>query len=134
MSHRASLVVSAVVLKAVTGWIARHRRRPGFRPAQRAGTVHTEVALLLRWLRHRLDLRTLAIAGLSIATAYRYLHEALDVIAAHAPALDDVLEDAHASGLPFRVGEPGQQSGHGCHGRHGLHHGRGRRAWGWQQW
>ena len=48
MSHRASLDVSASVLKAVTGWIARHRRRPGSRPAQRVGTVHTQVALALR--------------------------------------------------------------------------------------
>ncbi len=102
MSHRASLDVSAPVLKAVTGWVARHRRRPGSRPAQRAGTVHTQVVLVLRWLRHRLDLRTLAgEAGLSIATAYRYLHEALDVIAAQAPALDDVLNRAHAAGLSF---------------------------------
>src|SRR3954469_8407227 len=66
VSHRASLDVSASVWKAVTGWIARHRRRPGSRPAQRAGTVHAQVTLVLRWLRHRLDLRTLAIAGLSI--------------------------------------------------------------------
>ena len=102
MSHRASLDVSAPVLKAVTGWVARHRRRPGSRPGQRAGTVHTQVALVLRWLRHRLDLRTLAAdAGLSIATAYRYLHEALDVIAAHAPDLHDVLDRAAAAGLAF---------------------------------
>jgi hypothetical protein len=102
VSHRASLDVSASVLKAVTGWIARHRRRPGSRPAQRAGTVHAQVTLVLRWLRHRLDLRTLAAdAGLSIATAYRYLHEALDVIADHIPTLDDVLDRAHAAGLPF---------------------------------
>ncbi len=71
MSHRARLDVSAPVLRAVTGWIARHRRRPGARPAQRAGTVHIQVVLVLRWLRHRLDLRTLAReVGLSIATAY----------------------------------------------------------------
>jgi DDE superfamily endonuclease len=102
VSHRASLDVSASVLKAVTGWIARHRRRPGSRPAQRAGTVHTQVALVLRWLRHRLDLRTLAgEVGLSIATAYRYLHEALDVIATRAPGLNDVLNRAHDAGLPF---------------------------------
>jgi hypothetical protein len=76
--------VSAPVLKAVTGWIARCRR-PGARPAQRAGTVHTQVAVVLRWLRYRLDPRTLAAdAQLSIATAYRHLHEALDVIATHA--------------------------------------------------
>src|SRR3954451_24119414 len=102
VSHRASLDVSASVLKAVTSWIARRRRRPGSRPAQRAGTVHTQVALALRWLRHRLDVRTLAAdAGVSIATAYRYLHEALDVIAAHAPALGAVLTHARAVGLPF---------------------------------
>jgi hypothetical protein len=102
VSHRASLDVSAPVLKAVTGWIARHRRRPGTRPAQRAGTVHTQVVLVLRWLRHRLDLRSLAVeAGISIATAYRYLHEALDVIAAHAPDLDEVLRRARAAALPF---------------------------------
>ncbi len=106
MSHRASrrarLDVSAPILKAVTGWIARHRRRPGARPAQRAGTVHAQVVLVLRWLRHRLDLRTLAVeAGISIATGYRYLHEALDVIAAHAPDLADVLEHAPAADLPL---------------------------------
>jgi hypothetical protein len=84
VSHRASLDVSAPVLKAVTGWVAR-RRRPGSRPAQRAGTVHTQVVLVLRWPRHRLDVRALpGEAGLSIATAYRYLHEALDVITGHA--------------------------------------------------
>jgi hypothetical protein len=55
VSHRASLDVSTAVLKTVIGWIARHRRRPGSRPAQRAGTAHTQVALALRWLRHRLD-------------------------------------------------------------------------------
>jgi hypothetical protein len=102
VSHRASLDVSAPVLRAVTGWIARHRRRPGSRPAQRAGTVHTQVVLVLRWLRHRLDLRTLAAdAGISIATGYRYLHEALDVIAAHAPDLGDVLARARTADLPF---------------------------------
>ena len=70
MSHRASLDVSAPVLKAVTGWIAGHRRRPGARPALRAGTVHAQDVLVLRWLRHRPDLRTLALtAGLSIASA-----------------------------------------------------------------
>ncbi|HJX28455.1 MAG TPA: hypothetical protein VJ885_11115 [Thermoanaerobaculia bacterium] len=98
MSHRASLDVSAPVLKAVTSRVSRRRRRPGFRPAQRAGTVHTQVVLVLRWRRHRLDLRTLASdAGLSIATTYRYLHEALDVIAAHAPDLHDVVRTASAA-------------------------------------
>ena len=102
MPHRASLDVPAPVLRTVTGWIARHRRRPGARPWQRAATVHHQVLLVLRWLRHRADLHTLARdAGVSDATAYRYLHEALDVIAAHAPDLHDVLGAAHAAGLPY---------------------------------
>jgi hypothetical protein len=103
VSHRASLDVSAPVLRAVTGWIARRRRRPGARPRQRAGTVHTQVVSVLRWLRHRLDVRLLACdAAINIATAYRYLHKGLDAIAAQAPDLHDVLDRAHAAGLAFR--------------------------------
>lgn len=102
MSHRASLDVPAPVLKTVTSWIGRHRRRPGARPWQRAATVHMQVLLVLRWLRHRADLHTLARdAGVSDATAYRYLHEALDVIADHAPDLPDVLDQASVDGLPY---------------------------------
>src|SRR3982751_3269012 len=102
VSDRARLDVSAPVLKAVTGWLARHRRRPGTRPGQRAGTVHSQVVLVLRWLRHRLDLRTLALqARVSISTAYRYLHEGLEVIAAHAPDLGQLLADARAAGVVF---------------------------------
>ncbi len=102
MSHRARLDVPAAILKAVTGWLARHRRRPGARPWQRAATVHAQVLLVLRWLRHRADLHTLAAdAQVSDATAYRYLHEGLEVIAAHAPGLHEVLAAAHAAGAAY---------------------------------
>jgi len=48
--------------------------------------------MVLRWFKEGTDPRVLARdASVSIATAYRYLHEAIDVIAAHAPALPDVL-------------------------------------------
>ena len=78
MSHRARLDVPAPVLMAVTGWLAQARRRPGARPWQRAATVHAQVLLVLRWLRHRADLHSLAAgARISDATAYRYLHEGL---------------------------------------------------------
>jgi hypothetical protein len=102
VAHRARLDVPAPILKAVTGWIARHRRRPGARPWQRAATVAAQVLLVLRWLRHHADLHTLATdAAVSDATAYRYLHEALDVIAAHAPDLHGVLAAAHAAGAAY---------------------------------
>src|SRR3954447_14361781 len=99
--HRARLDVPAPILKTVTGWIARHRRRPGARPWQRAATVHAQV-LVLRWLRHRADLHSLARdTGVSDATGYRYLHEALDVIAAHAPDLHEVLAAARQAGTAY---------------------------------
>jgi hypothetical protein len=64
--------------------------------------VHAQVLLGLRWLRHRIDLHGLARnAQISDATAYRYLHEALDVIAAHAPDLHQVVAAAHAGGAAY---------------------------------
>jgi len=57
---------------------------------------------VLRWLRHRTDLHTLAAdTHVSEATAYRYLHEALDVIAVHAPDLHQVVAAAHAGGAAY---------------------------------
>jgi hypothetical protein len=98
VSHRARLDVPAAILKAVTGWLARHRRRLAARLWQRAATVHAQVLLVLRWLRHRADLHTLAAdAQVSDATAYHYLHEGLEVIAAQAPGLHEVLAAAHAA-------------------------------------
>ena len=102
VSHRARLDVPAPVLRTVTRWIAGVRRRPGARPWQRAAPVHAQVLLGLRWLRHRIDLHGLARnAQISDATAYRYLHEALDVIAAHAPDLHQVVAAAHAGGAAY---------------------------------
>ncbi|GAA4982971.1 transposase family protein [Kineococcus glutinatus] len=102
MSHRARLDVPAPTLRTVTGWIAAARRGRDRRPWQRAATVHQHVLLVLRWLRHRADLADLAHdAHISIATAYRYLHEALDAIAAHAPDLHDVLHIAREKRLAY---------------------------------
>jgi hypothetical protein len=102
VAHRARLDVPAPILKAVTASIARHRRRPGARLWQRAATVHAQVLLVLRWLRHHADPHTLARAtGVSDATAYRDLHEGLDVIASHAPHLQDVLVAERAAGTVY---------------------------------
>lgn len=102
MSHRARLDVPTPTLRAVTGWIATARRNTGHRPWQRAATVHHHVLLVLRWMRQRAGVLDLAHdAGISIATAYRYLHEALDVIASHAVGLHDVLVQAQQQGLPY---------------------------------
>jgi hypothetical protein len=64
--------------------------------------VHAQVLLVLRWLRHRADLHSLAgDTGISDATAYRYLHEGLEVIASHAPDLHDVLAAERAAGTAY---------------------------------
>lgn len=57
---------------------------------------------MLRWFKDATKLRILALdAGISIATAYRYLHEGIDVIAQKAPTLGQVVERATAQNWPF---------------------------------
>lgn len=95
IAYRATLDVPASTLTTVAGWLATHRRAHDARPKQRAATVHRQAILVLRWLKDATRVRLLARdAEISIATAYRYLHEALDVIADHAPDLADVLDQA----------------------------------------
>ena len=114
MSHRARVDVPAPILNAVTGWIARAPPASGARPWQRAATVHAQVLLVLRWLRHRADLHSLIRdAAISDATAYRYLHEGLEVIAAYAPRpARDHHGRAHRRGglpVPGRHADPHRQ-------------------------
>jgi DDE superfamily endonuclease len=102
ITYRASLDVPVATLTQVTAWLSAHRRTHDRRPEQRAASPHTQAILVLRWLKNATGLRLLARdAHVSLATAYRYLHEALDVIAAHAPDLHQVLEHAHRQGWPY---------------------------------
>lgn len=57
---------------------------------------------MLRWFKDATALPTLARdARVSIATAYRYVHEAIDVIAAQAPELSEVLAAGREQGWEF---------------------------------
>ena len=92
ITYRATLDVPAGTLRAVTGWLREHRRAHDRRPWQRAATVYVQAVMALRWFKDGTDPRLLARdGGVSTATGYRYLHEAIDVIAAHAPQLPEVL-------------------------------------------
>lgn len=83
----------------VTALLHAHRREIGTRVGRRAGTVRTQARLVLRWFRDDAPIRLLALeSGLAISTSYRYLHEAIDVIAEQARDLDDVLEQAKREG------------------------------------
>lgn len=95
IAYRATLDVPTSTLTTVCRWLAAHRRTHDTRPKQRAATVHRQAILVLRWLKDATRVRLLARdAGVSIATAYRYLHEGLEVIAAYAPHLADVVDQA----------------------------------------
>jgi hypothetical protein len=102
ITYRATLDVPAPTVMLVSRWLAGHRRVHDHRPWQRAATPYVQAILVLPWFKDATDLRLLARdARIGIATAYRYLHEAIDVIAAHAPELPDVLAGGLAQGWAF---------------------------------
>ncbi len=79
----------------VTALLYGHRRQIGTRAGRRVGAERTQAKLVLRWFRDDAAIRILAgEAELAISTAYRYLHEAIDVIAEQAPDLHEVLDRA----------------------------------------
>jgi hypothetical protein len=102
ITYRATLDVPEQTAATVSRWLAAHRRRVDARPWQRVATPWVQAVMVLRWFKDGADLRLLARdAGISIATAYRYLHEGIDVIAAHAPDLAEVLAHALGEGWAF---------------------------------
>ena len=65
----------------------------------RAASARDQALLVLRWFRDDADIKILARdIAVSVATGYRYLHEGIDVLAAHAPDLHQVLEQGRAEG------------------------------------
>lgn len=102
ISYRATLDVPVSTLQAVTCWLTEHRREHDRAPWQRAASPRAQALLVLRWFKERTDLRLLARdTGISVATAYRYLHEGIDVIATRAPDLHEVLDHGLAQRWPF---------------------------------
>lgn len=102
ITYRATLPVPFETVARVSGWLRAHRRAHDARPWQRAASCWRQAILVLRWFTHDTDLPTLARdAGISPATAYRYLHEAIDVIAERGPDLHEVLQQMRERGEPF---------------------------------
>lgn len=102
ITYRATLDVPANTVHAVSRWLSAHRQAHDARPWQRAATPYVQAVMVLRWFKDATDPRILARdARVSAATAYRYLHEGIDVIAAHAPELPDVLAQGLAQGCGF---------------------------------
>lgn len=135
ITYRATLDVPHATATYLARLLSAHRRKVDRRPWQRATTCWVQAILVLRWFNDATKVAALARdAGISQATAYRYLHEGIDVLAAQAPDLHEVLERAKTEGWGFvcldgtlietsRCSAP-SESGYdlwfsGKHGRHG---------------
>lgn len=76
ITYRATLDVPEQTVYRVSLWLAAHRQDHDARPWQRAATPFVQAVLVLRWFTDATDIAVLARdARVSIATAYRYLHE-----------------------------------------------------------
>jgi DDE superfamily endonuclease len=104
VTYLATLDVPRPVVEYLSRLLAAHRRRIGTPKDSRAlGTFHQAV-LILRWFRERGCVHCLARdAGISQATGYRYLDEGIDVLAADAPDLHDVLEQCTEQGMSHLI-------------------------------
>ncbi|PRY03649.1 DDE superfamily endonuclease [Kineococcus rhizosphaerae] len=93
--YRASLDVPRALAQAVAQLLFAHRARIGTRRGRRVLGCFAHAVLLLRFMRQRATVADLARDNtISLSSAYRYLHEALDVLAGQAPDLSDVVADA----------------------------------------
>jgi hypothetical protein len=80
--------------------LASHRVALGTRTGRRALGPFRQAVLVLRWFLDGTRIRQLATDNhIAKSTAYTYLHEGIDVLAAQAPDLTDALTTAHQAGL-----------------------------------
>jgi hypothetical protein len=100
ITYRATLDVHPGLVRCLARLLAAERRRRRT-PAQSWKLTPCQQAVLaLRWFRDRTRKEALARDhGVSRATAYRYVDEAVDVLSARAPDLAEALERALADGL-----------------------------------
>ena len=97
--YSATLDVPEQTATLLVELLAAERLRRGTGIGARAASCHTQAVLVLRWFREDTGMPTLARdAGVSPATGYRYLHEGIDVLAAQAPDLHEVLRAGRAAG------------------------------------
>jgi hypothetical protein len=103
-AYRATLDVSGELVRCLARLLAAERRRRGTPRGSRKLTCRQQAVLGLRWFRDRTAIEALGRDhGLSRATAYRYVDEVADVLAALAPELPEALERAMAEGVPFVI-------------------------------
>jgi hypothetical protein len=104
LSYRVVLDFPLQLASFLAELLADHRRDIGTRHGTRALTCWKQAVFALAWFRDRPDIPRLGDGfGISQATAYRYLDEAIEVLAARAPGLREALEKAKEQGLPYLI-------------------------------
>ncbi len=99
LTYPATLDVPEETATLLVELLAAERLRRGTGIGARAASCRTQAVLVLRWFREDIGMPTLARdAGVSPATGYRYLHEGIDVLAAQAPDLHEVLQAGQGDG------------------------------------
>lgn len=99
-TYTATLDVREETVLFLSALLHAERRRRGTRRGRRALSCFTQALLIMRWFLDNTRIKQLATDhGISGNTIYRYLHEGIDVLAAKAPDLRHVLEEASNSGL-----------------------------------
>jgi hypothetical protein len=97
--YTAVLPVSEQTVLFVSRLLAAERCRRGTRGRRRALGCYRQAVLVLRWFLDGTRLAQLAADNrIGRSTAYRYLHEGIDVLAAHGPGLRGALLAARAAG------------------------------------
>jgi hypothetical protein len=93
VAYGAMLDVPRELVTFVASLLATNRRARGTRRGTRALGCFQQALFVLVWFRERRDVALTGKGfGISQATAYRYLDEAIDVLAAQAPELTEALQ------------------------------------------
>jgi len=104
VSYRVMLDVPRELILFVSGLLAAHRCEIGTRKGTRRLGCYRQALFGLAWFRDKGDIPRLGAGfGLPQSTAYRYLDEVIEVVAARAPGLQEQLERALAEGVPYLI-------------------------------
>lgn len=99
VAYPAMLDVADELVAFLAELLAAERLARGTRAGSRALTCEKQAIFALVWFRERRDVALIGKGlGISQATAYRYLDEAIDVLAARAPDLHAALARGHEEG------------------------------------
>ena len=102
VTYTATLPVRDQTVFFLTALLYQHRRNLGTRTGSRSLTPYKQAVLILRWMLDGTRIKQLATDnGIGKSTAYDYLHEGIDALAARAPSLKSALLAAKMAGYDY---------------------------------